>query len=201
MASTTPFLTAVASRHSRYDLLKASPVPNSRVVEIVNHALADGPSPFNVRSARCIVLFGEHHTDIWQHAYDVTERDTPGALPILGPKIKGYKAAYGTVLFFDDSTASSTLSPRFQALYKQFPEWEEHSAGMHQYIVWTALTDEGLGCNLQHYQASIQPYMGEKYSIPKSWRCKAQLVFGSLGDGPYEKKEKPGLEGAMRVYE
>ena len=43
MASTTPFLAAVANRHSRYNLLKESPIPNSRIPEIVHHALAHEP--------------------------------------------------------------------------------------------------------------------------------------------------------------
>jgi len=97
MASTAPFLTAVANRHSRYDLVKASPIPNKRILEIVKHALKYGPSPFNVRSARCLVVFGEHHNKLWQHAYEVTEKDSPASIGILGPKIKGYEAGYGTV--------------------------------------------------------------------------------------------------------
>jgi predicted oxidoreductase (fatty acid repression mutant protein) len=97
MASTTPFLTAVASRRSVYTLTKESPIPNNRIIDIVNEALKHAPSPFNVRSARCIVLFGEEHTRLWQAAYKITEETTPGAIGILGPKIKGYEEAYGTV--------------------------------------------------------------------------------------------------------
>ena len=108
---------------------------------------------------------------------------------------------HSQVLFFDDADAYLALSSRFQALYKQFPEWEEHSSGMHQYIVWTALAAEGLGCNLQHYQRAIGPYLKKRYGIVETWRCKAQLVFGLLGDEAYEEKEKTGLADAMRVYE
>ena len=97
MASTTPFLTAVASRRSVYALTKESPISNDRILEIVNEALKHAPSPFNVRSARCIVLFGEEHTKLWQSAYDITAEATPGAIGILGPKIRGYEGAYGTV--------------------------------------------------------------------------------------------------------
>ncbi|KAJ8114037.1 hypothetical protein OPT61_g3977 [Boeremia exigua] len=201
MAASTPFLAAVANRHSNYVLLKESPIPNSRILEVVHHALAHGPSPFNVRSARCLVLFGDNHTNLWQHAYDTTEQATPASLAVLGPKIKEYQAAYGTVLFFDDTKASLALSSRYQALYKEFPEWEEHSSGMHQFIVWTGLTAEGLGCNLQHYQWAIGPYLRERYSIEDTWKCKAQLVFGALGDEIYKEKEKTGLADAIRVYE
>lgn len=98
MASTVPFLTAVAARRSVYALAKESPIPNERILEIVNEALLHAPSPFNVRSARCIVLFGDEHEKLWQNAYKVTEEATPQAIGILGPKIKGFEAAYGTVI-------------------------------------------------------------------------------------------------------
>lgn len=105
------------------------------------------------------------------------------------------------ILFFDDASAFSALSPRFQALSKQFPEWEEHAAGMAQYIVWTALATEGLGCSLQHYQNVVGAYLREEYAVEETWRCKAQLVFGALGEGVYEEKEKMDLQEAVRVYE
>jgi predicted oxidoreductase (fatty acid repression mutant protein) len=97
MASTTPFLTAIALRHSIYALAKESPIPNTRILEIVTEALKHAPSPFNVRSTRCIVLFGDEHNKLWEHTYQVTERDSPQAMGILGPKIKGLGGAYATV--------------------------------------------------------------------------------------------------------
>jgi hypothetical protein len=97
MASTTPFLTAVAARRSVYALDKTSPIPNAQIVSIVTQALTHAPSPFNVRSARCIVLFGDEHTKLWQATYKITEEASPQAIGILGPKIKSYEEAYGTV--------------------------------------------------------------------------------------------------------
>ena len=71
---------------------------------------------------------------------------------------------------------------------------------MLQYIVWTALAAEGLGCNLQHYQPVIGPYLEENYGVESSWKCKAQLVFGALGDGTYEEKEKVCLKTAFKAF-
>ncbi|KAH7130785.1 Nitroreductase-like protein [Dendryphion nanum] len=202
MSSTTSFLTAVANRRSIYALTKNLSTPTSRILEIVTHALKHTPSPFNVRSARCIVLFGPDHDALWQHAFQVVQDSTPAALNILGPKIKGYEAAAGSVLVFDSTEAFTHLTPRFSAISKQFPEWEEHSSGMHQFIVWTALEEEGLGCNLQHYQPGIVPFVREKYGVPEDWKLKCQLVFGGLQEGverPVE-KEKTWLEESLRVY-
>jgi predicted oxidoreductase (fatty acid repression mutant protein) len=104
MASTTPFLTAVQNRRSIYTLSKEAPISNDRVLEIVKHALKYAPSPFNVCSTRCIVIFGDEHEKLWQQAYSITEKSNPQAFPILAPKIKGYQQGYGTV---------STPNPKF----------------------------------------------------------------------------------------
>jgi predicted oxidoreductase (fatty acid repression mutant protein) len=202
MASITPFLEAVAHRRSIYALTKESPIPNSRIQEIVHEALKHAPSPFNVRSARAIILFGDDHSNLWREAYTITEKDSPQAICILGPKIKGLECGKGTVLFFDDQTAYDSLTPRFRALSKQYTEWEEHSSGMHQFIVWTALEAEGLGCNLPHFQPSITPYISATYQVPELWKLKCQLVFGGLKEGVPRPgaKEKTHLESALNVY-
>ncbi|KAF2266839.1 Nitroreductase [Lojkania enalia] len=200
MASTVPFLEAVASRRSIYTLSKESTIPNHRILEIVKHALKYAPSPFNVRSARCIVLFGDDHSKLWQNAYQVTEQATPQAIEILGLKIKGLEAAYGTAMWFDDEEAYNDLTPRFAALSKQYPEWEEHSSGMHQFIVWTALAAEGMGANLQHYQSSISPFVHQMYDVPVSWKLKAQLVFGKPTAPAGVEKPKMHLDDALKAY-
>ncbi|KAF2639772.1 hypothetical protein P280DRAFT_470384 [Massarina eburnea CBS 473.64] len=102
-------------------------------------------------------------------------------------------------MFFDDSSAYDLLSSRFAALAKAYPEWEEHS-GMHQFIVWTALSAEGLGVSCQHYQPSITPYVNKTYHVSESWKLKCQLVFGKpVGTLP-DAKPKTHLEQALRVY-
>lgn len=119
MASATPFLTAVAGRRSIYTLSKESPIPNSRILEIVNHALVHAPSPFNSRTTRCIVLFGEEHDKLWKNAYEVTEEQTPGSIAVLGPKIKGFQEGYGTV--GSPSISISILYRFIQNIFVQHP--------------------------------------------------------------------------------
>jgi predicted oxidoreductase (fatty acid repression mutant protein) len=199
-STTTSFLTAVQERRSIYTIKKTSPIPNSRIKEIVHHALKYAPSPFNVRSCRCIILFGAEHEKLWNEAYKITEEQTPGAIGILGPKIRQFGEGYGTVLFFDDSHAYTALTPRFQALSKTYPEWEEHSSGMHQFVVWTALHNEGVGASLQHYQPSITGFVNTTWNVPETWTLKAQLVFGEPTKGPGEEKVKTGLEESLRVF-
>lgn len=73
---------------------------------------------------------------------------------------------------------------------------------MSQFIVWTALEAEGLGCSLQHYHPSITPYVTKTYSVPDSWKFKCQLVFGGVaeGGGPGPVKPRPALEEVLRVH-
>lgn len=112
MASTTSFLSAVAARRSAYALAKESPIPNASIVEIVHAALEHCPSPFNVRSSRAIVVFGDHHTKLWEVAYsNMGKAVDEQTMAMLGPKIKGFAAAYGTVSFVSSTSFRSLLLP------------------------------------------------------------------------------------------
>lgn len=71
---------------------------------------------------------------------------------------------------------------------------------MNQLIVWTALSAEGVGASLQHYHPGITPYLLEKYGVDKSWKPKAQLVFGGVVGEVPGPKEKTHLEESLRVY-
>ncbi|KAF2735246.1 Nitroreductase [Polyplosphaeria fusca] len=199
MASTTPFLPATAARRSMYALSKTCPISNDAILAIITHAVTYAPSPFNVRSTRCILALGPAHTSLWSAAHTATALASPSAMPFLGPRIAAFGAAYGTVLFFDADDAVEALDARGRALCRQFPEWEEHASGMCQFVVWTALEAEGLGANLQHYQAGVGEFAREEWGVPEGWRLKAQLVFGGVVEGPGEEKARTGLEGAIRV--
>ncbi|KAF1840926.1 Nitroreductase [Cucurbitaria berberidis CBS 394.84] len=201
MASTTSFLDAIVNRRSVYTLTNTSPISQSRISEIVHEALKYCPSAFNVRSSRCIILFGVEHTALWDHAAEVMPKVAPAALQdLFVGRIPLFKAGYGTVLFFEDTTAKNLLPPAFVPLFKEYPEVDEHASGMIQFIVWTALAAEGLGCNLQHYQPSITPYVKDKYNVPETWELKAQLVFGQPTAGPGPDKERTHLEIALKSY-
>ena len=63
---------------------------------------------------------------------------------------------------------------------------------MHQFVVWTAFSLEGMGCNLQHYNF-IPEFVDQvlaAWKLPQTWKLKAQLVFGKLKDGKMERKHE-----------
>ncbi|KAI4843816.1 hypothetical protein E4T44_06538 [Aureobasidium sp. EXF-8845] len=202
MADKTSFLEATKARRSLYALSKESPVSNDRILSIVEHAVRYTPSPFNARSCRCIVLFGDHHDKLWDMGAAAIQRCMPMAVDVLIPKVQGFRAGYGTVLFFEDVESVKELNPRFAKMSEENPEWYDHSSGMHQYVVWTALEAEGLGCNLQHYQNMMHEDMYAEWNIPKTWQAKAQLVFGKPLSGPLVDKEKTfrRTEDCIKVY-
>lgn len=66
-------------------------------------------------------------------------------------------------------------------------------------IVWTALEQEGLGANLQHYNPLIDAKIASTWNVDLKWSLKAQLVFGKPAGQPGEKSFKP-LEERVAVH-
>ena len=191
------FLDAIKIRRSTLALGKESTISDDRIVMIVNHAIKHAPSPFNVSSCRAVVLLAAEHDKLWDIGLEACQKNLPP--PVFEqykPKLQAYHDAYGTVshykpeisnqqlimflqvLFFEDTKALESLSPALQALVAQYPEWAEHSNAMNQFITWTALCVEGLGCNLQHVQQHITPGVRATWNVPETWNLRAQLVFG-----------------------
>jgi predicted oxidoreductase (fatty acid repression mutant protein) len=78
------------------------------------------------------------------------------------------------------------------ALYaSKFPEWAQESTAMHQYAIWCALEEEGLGANLQHYHPLIDQEVARTWQVPESWELRAQMVIGGRAGEPDPKTFKP----------
>jgi predicted oxidoreductase (fatty acid repression mutant protein) len=120
-----PFLEAIKIRRTILPLSKESPISDDRIVMIVNHAIKHAPSPFHVQSCRAIVLFGEEHEKLWDFGFQRTKEVMPPAVfANFEEKIKGFQAAYGTVLFFEDPSAAEKLPPHLQGLTSKYPDCE-----------------------------------------------------------------------------
>jgi predicted oxidoreductase (fatty acid repression mutant protein) len=55
---------------------------------------------------------------------------------------------------------------------------------MMQFSIWTALTDLGLGVNLQHYNPLIDADVKSLVHVPDSWQLIAQMPFGAALQSP-----------------
>lgn len=188
------------TRRSVYALNKNLPLPAAEVAGIVEHAVLHTPSSFNSQSTRVVVLFGAEHEKLWQFAEDALRAIVPAdQFEPTQKKLDMFKAAAGSVLFFEDQEVVKGLQVQFPAYADNFPVWAEHTDAMHQYAVWTTLAAAGIGANLQHYNPLIDAAVAKEWDIPASWTLRAQMVFGGIAAPAGEKAFAP-LEGRFKVF-
>ncbi|EHY57172.1 putative nitroreductase [Exophiala dermatitidis] len=187
------FLDAVKSRRTYYALKHESPVPDSRIHEIVKEAILHVPSSFNSQSTRVVVLLGDEHTHLWEEIVKPAVKAVAPAeaWPQSEQRLNGFKAGYGTILFYEDPKDVLKLQETYPLYADKFPQWSEHTNAMHQYVLWTALEKEGFGANLQHYNPLIDDKIASRWNVPGHWSLKAQLVFGTPAGQPGDKTFKP----------
>ncbi|KXL51492.1 hypothetical protein M433DRAFT_60199 [Acidomyces richmondensis BFW] len=183
-----PLSEAIQHRRTIYALNKNIPIDDKKIEEIVKHAVLHVPSSFNSQSARVVVLVKEEHDKFW----DLTTEILKGIVPAeqwehTGNRVAGFRAAYGTILFYEDPGPVKKLQETYKIYADKFPQWSEHTSAMHQYAIWTMLEAEGVGCNLQHYNPLPDQKAAATWNIPQDWSLKAQLVFGGIQDGAREK--------------
>ena len=151
------FFDAVRNRRTYYSISNETIVPYERIREIVNEAVKHTPSSFNSQSARVVLLLGKHHERLW----DIVKAELKKIVPAdkfkaTEDKIDGaFRSGYGSVLYFEDMEVIGGLQQQFPSYKDNFPVWSNHSAGMLQFVIWTALELEGLGASLQHYNPVI----------------------------------------------
>ena len=193
------FYKAVEGRRSIYVLDKNVTVSEERIIEVINHSVLHTPTSFNSQTGRVVVLMGDKQDKLWNITMEALRKVVPAeAFKDTEDKINMFKAAYGTVLFYEDQSIVRGLQEQF-ALYKDnFPVWSEQSAGILQNMVWTALHVEGLGASLQHYNELIEEEVKKEFDIPQDWKLRAQMPFGNIVVPAGEKEFAP-LIGRVRV--
>ena len=70
---------------------------------------------------------------------------------------------------------------------------------MHQFVIWTALENEGFGVSLQHYNELISDTVAKEWNIPSHWSLNAQMPFGKPTSPPGEKTYLP-LEDRIKLF-
>ncbi|MGL5172697.1 MAG: nitroreductase family protein [Olsenella sp.] len=182
---------AMEHRRSRYALDANTTVSDERIEEIVGECLVQTPSAFNSQTARVVALFGESHAKLWSIVMETLRARVP-ADKFAGTeaKINGFAAAHATLLFFEETDTVKALQEQFPAYADNFPLWSLQASGMAQVNVWTALSSEGLGVNLQHYNPIIDDEVARTFDVPASWKLISQMVVGNpvAEPGPIAKK-------------
>ncbi|MDU2065826.1 MAG: nitroreductase family protein [Sporomusaceae bacterium] len=194
------FLTAVKDRRSFYGISKEAVLSDEKIQEIIRHAIQFAPSAFNSQSARVLLLLGKEHDRLWELTKDVLRKIVPSEnFAATEQKIDSFKNGYGTVLYFEDQTVVAELQNKFAAYKDNFPRWSEQSSGMLQFIIWTALEEEGLGASLQHYSPLIDEGVQKNWQVPDTWKLIAQMPFGKPIAVPDPKESQP-LETRFKVF-
>ena len=191
---------AAEKRRSVYALNKNLPVSKEEIVQIVEHAVKHTPSSFNSQSTRFVVLFGAEHEKLW----DITVAELRKIVPAdkfqaTEDKLNMFKAAAGSILFFQDEETVKGLQEQFPSYAANFPVWAGHSDAMSQYAIWTALAAVNVGANLQHYSPVIDTEVAKTWNIPSNWKMSAQLVFGGIAAPAGEKTFAP-VEERLKIF-
>lgn len=175
-------------RRTQYAIGKNLPLPEAQVEALIREAIRQAPSSFNSQSSRAVILFGAAHEKLWSITRETLRKIVPAdAFAATDAKMSAFAAGAGSVLFFEDQDVLKGLQEKFPLYADNFPVFSEHSAGMAQFAVWTALADAGIGASLQHYGPLIDAEVASTWGIPASWRMRAQMPFGS-NEKPFAEK-------------
>lgn len=176
------FIELQTKRRTIYALGKKLPQANSELVTLIETAIKNAPSAFNNQTTRAVILFNHYHDDLWYMTADRLKSEVPteAAYQKTLEKLAGFKAAYGTILYFTDTAVVKQNETDFPLYAANFADWSEQAQGNAQYSVWTALAENGIGANLQHYNPLIDAQVAQAYDIPENWRLRGQMPFGSI---------------------
>ena len=100
--NTDKWLAAAKYRRTIYGLKDTSPVPDSRIEEIIKEVLSFAPSSYNTQPGRITLVLGQKHKDLWDAVITVAEPilKGAGAWDMMGPHFQAFRNAYGSVILF-----------------------------------------------------------------------------------------------------
>jgi len=150
--------------------------------ELVKSAVKHAPTAFNNQTVRTVVLFGEKKDQLWDITADRLKSEVPteAAYQNTLEKLNSFKAGVATVLFYSDTDVVKTFEENIPLYSENFYDWSEQGHGIAEYATWLAVTEAGLGANIQHYNPLIDESVAKAFEIPAHWRLRAQLNIGSI---------------------
>lgn len=194
------FYKAIEQRRSIYALGKTKIKSEAKIVEIITFALKHVPSAFNSQSTRIVVLFNKESEKFWKITQGALKKVVPPKVfENTKKKIAEFNAGFATILFFEDQEVVKKLMTQFELYKDNFPLWSHQTNGMHQFAIWTALSGEGLGTSLQHYNPLVDEEVKKTWKIPSSWNLLAQMPVGSV-ESPAPEKSYDPIEERLLVF-
>lgn len=182
------FIDLITKRRTQYALGSDLPLSQAEVTALIQEAVRQAPSSFNSQSSRAVILFGAQSKRFWAIVMDELRKIVPAEnFAPTEAKINSFAAGAGTVLFYEDQDVVAGLQKQFPLYADNFPVWSEHSTGIAQFAVWTALAEANIGASLQHYNPLPDAAATAEWNLPASWKLRAMMPFGSNEGGFGEK--------------
>lgn len=175
------FTSLVEKRRTIYHLGNKVTQSKEEITALIHDVSKQAPSSFNSQSSRIVVLYGDHHNKLWDIVTNALKAIVPAeAFDATKTKIDSFKAAFGSILYFEDEKVVEDLQAQFPAYAANFPKWSDQVHGITAYGVWLALAEANIGASLQHYNELIVAEVRKEWDIPANWTLKAQMPFGSI---------------------
>lgn len=194
------FINSMKKRRTQYALGNDLPLSQDEVTALIKETVRQAPSAFNSQSSRVVILFGAQSQAFW----DITKEALRPLVPAdkfhtTEAKIDSFAAGAGTILYYEDQNVVKALQEQFPTYADNFPVWSEHSTGIAQCAVWTALAAANIGASLQHYNPLVDAETAKRWDIPDNWLLRAQMPFGSH-QGEFPDKEFMDDNERFRVF-
>lgn len=180
-------------RRSYYQINKALPVEQTKVIELIQTITEFVPDSFNMKSSRIAVVLGQKQNILWDKIHEVFAGKVPRE------KIDSFQAGAGTILYFYDKNIVESLQKQYPQYAENFPVWASQSSGMLQLSIWAGLRDLGVGASLQHYNPIIDDMVRQLLHLPDSYLLLAQMPFGGIVTEPAP-KEKESISNRVHVF-
>lgn len=176
------FNSLAANRRSIYALGDNLSQTPEEIFDLVKQTIKNSPTAFNSQTVRAVVLFGKSSDKVWEIVEDDLRKiaKSPDAFEQTKSKIDSFKAGYGTILYFTDTTIVHQLENDYPSYAANFANWAEQGLGGAQQAVWTALAEQGIGASLQHYNPLIDDAIHQVFNLPADWQLRAEMPFGSI---------------------
>ena len=176
------FNSLAANRRSIYALGDNLSQTPEEIFDLVKQTIKNSPTAFNSQTVRAVLLFGKSSDKVWEIVEDALLKiaKSPDAFEQTKSKIDSFKAGYGTILYFTDTTIVHQLENDYPSYAANFANWAEQGLGGAQQAVWTALAEQGIGASLQHYNPLIDDAIHQVFNLPADWQLRAEMPFGSI---------------------
>lgn len=191
---------AAKVRRSIYALGRNVNVSDDKILDLVKDAVKYVPSAFNTQTSKVVVLLGEYQDKFWGELVMESLRKVVPAESFASTesKLNSFKAAYGTLLIYENKDTVKEMQEKFPLYAHNFPRWSRESSGMLQYTLWLGLAELNLGASLQHYNELIEEETRKFANVGEEYMLIAQMPFGSI-EAPAGDKEFNNLDTRVKV--